>query len=103
MAYGDWKESSRYWVHSLYKGHLPITDTSRRSRGVRTSEVPLYYNIRPFAFLLLYVYMYLTYGTIACLKFQDICTHSTIERYGSGLLYASVYHLATKMHYNTIE
>ena len=42
MAYSNWKGLSHYRVHSLYKGHLPITDTSARSRGVRNLEVPLY-------------------------------------------------------------
>ena len=42
VAYGDWKWSSHYRVHSPYKGHLPTTDISTCSRGVRNSEVPLY-------------------------------------------------------------
>ena len=33
---------AHYRVHSLYEGHLPITDTLTWSRGVRNSEVPLY-------------------------------------------------------------
>ena len=28
VAYGNWKGSSHYQVHSLYRGHLPIADTS---------------------------------------------------------------------------
>ena len=34
-------------MHSLYKGHLPITDTSALSRGVHNSEVSLYLALRP--------------------------------------------------------
>ena len=41
QAHGIWR-LIRYRVHSLYKGHLPIKDTSGRYRGVRNSEVPLY-------------------------------------------------------------
>ena len=33
---------SHYRVHSLYKRHLPVTDTSVWSHGVRNSEVPPY-------------------------------------------------------------
>ena len=41
VAYNDWKRSSHYWVHSLYKGYLSVMDTSAWSRGVCNSEVPL--------------------------------------------------------------
>ena len=33
---------TQYWVHPLYKGHVPIMDTSAWYPGVRSSEVPLY-------------------------------------------------------------
>ena len=37
----DWKGSSHYWVHSLYKGHHSIMDTSVWSRYVCNSEILL--------------------------------------------------------------
>ena len=42
VAYGNWKWSSYYRVHSSYKGHLPIADTLVWSCRVRNSEVLLY-------------------------------------------------------------
>ena len=42
VAYSNWKRSSHYRVHYLYKGYLPITDISAWSCSVRNSEVLLY-------------------------------------------------------------
>ena len=42
VACGNWKGSSHYWVHSLYKGHLSIVDNLAWSHDVRNSEVLLY-------------------------------------------------------------
>ena len=42
MAYSDWKWSSHYWAHSLYKVHLPIVDTSAWSHGVCNQDCLLF-------------------------------------------------------------